>query len=123
MAFLSQSKRKNKQEGKSNASWTLALESDLAEDQNLLVLEDVDTGSQYFLEKLDSFRMRGQAYICMASYEPDLGNHQEPKLVIMRLLEPENNNQLFESIRDPEELDRVFNAFYKRMEDAILRES
>lgn len=103
-------------------SWSLPLEDVLSKDQELMVLEDLDNGNEYFLYKLDSFKLRGRAYICMASYEPETGAHTEPELVIMRLLRSrDNKEQYFESIRNSEELDRVFNAFYKRLEDSLRR--
>ncbi len=84
-----------------------------------MVIEDLDNKNEYYLYKLDTFRMFGRVYVCMASYEPETGTHTEPQLVIMRQLESKDNQQYFESIRDPKELDKVFNAFYKRMEQNL----
>ncbi len=84
-----------------------------------MVIEDLDNGNEYYLYKLDTFRMLGRVYVCMASYEPETGTHTEPQLVIMRQLESDDHQQYYESIRDSEELDKVFNAFYKRMESTV----
>lgn len=92
-----------------------------ADEQDLMVLEDMDNGKEYYLYQLDSFRLYGHTYVCMASYEPETGSHTEPQLVIMRKLEQKKNDnqQYFESIRDKKELDRVFSAFYTRMEENL----
>ncbi len=89
--------------------------------QDLMVLEDMDNGNEYYLYQLDSFRLYGHTYVCMASYEPETGSHTEPQLVIMRKLDSgkDDNQQYFESIRDKKELDRVFSAFYTRMEENL----
>ncbi len=115
MAIFSKKNKNQDQE----QSWSLPLEEALTKDQELMVLEDLDNGNEYFLYKLDSFKMKGKAYICMASYEPDTGSHTEPELVIMRLIRGKDKQQYFESIRNQEELDTAFNAFYKRMESAL----
>lgn len=93
------------------------------DDQDLMVLEDMDNGKEYYLYKLDSFVLYGKTYVCMASYEPETGSHTEPQLVIMRLKEDkrkkDDHQQYFESVRDQKELDAVFDAFYARMEKGL----
>ena len=88
-------------------------------DQELLVLEDMDNGNEFFFYQLDAFSLNGQDYICLASYEPDFGDHPEPELVIMRSQVDKKGNRIFKSIRKYEELDEVFEIFYSRMEDSL----
>ncbi len=108
-----------KQEKTRAKAWSFPVPVGPASDQDLLVLEDTDNGNEYYLQVLDSFRMFGRTYICMASCEPETGAHTEPQLVIMRQLESKDNQQYFQSIRDKKELDKVFNAFYQRMEQGL----
>lgn len=89
------------------------------EDQDLLVVQDLDNGFEYFFYQIDAFRMDAHDYVCLASYEPDLGNHHEPELVIMRTSMDENGTRLYKSIRDEDELNAVFDAFYFRMESSV----
>lgn len=119
MADNTQQKNNNRKSKGQASAWSLPLSGRLSDDQELLVLEDLDNGNEFYLYPLDRFRMSGKAYICMASYEPETGTHAEPQFVIMRMLESEENQQYFESIRDKKELDKVFHAFYKRMEEKI----
>lgn len=96
-----------------------------SDEQDLMVLEDMDNGKEYYLYQLDSFRLYGHTYVCMASYEPETGSHTEPQLVIMRKIQgkKDDNQQYFESIRDKKELDSVFAAFYTRMEENLKTET
>lgn len=88
-------------------------------DQELLVLEDLDNGNEFFFYQLDAFSLNGQDYICLASYEPDFGDHPEPELVIMKSEVDKSGNRFFKSIRKEEELDEVFEIFYSRMESSL----
>ena len=89
------------------------------EDQDLLVIEDMDNGFEYFFYQLDTFSYENVEYMCLASYEPDLGYHSEPELVIMRTKFDENGLRMFQSIRDRQELEKVFDVFYDRMQESI----
>lgn len=93
--------------------------SKIDKDQKLLVLEDLDNANEYFFYHLDAFYLDGHDYVCFASYEPDLGEHIEPELVIMRTMVSSKGERIFESIRDDEELDKAFEAFYRRIENSL----
>lgn len=118
MAFMDWIKGSRAAAGPEDMSRAGRAARDKRSEQDLMVLEDMDNGKEYFLHKLDSFRLLGRTYMCMASYEPETGSHTEPQLVIMRFTE-ENGQQYFESIRDRKELDTVFDAFYARMEENL----
>ncbi len=89
------------------------------QDQDLLVIQDLDNANEYFFYQIDAFRLNNVDYVCLASYEPDFGDHTEPELVIMRTRLDNKGTRLYKSIRDTSELESAFNAFYERMETAI----
>lgn len=102
-------------------------------DEKLLLLEDLDNGYKYYMHKLDLFVLREREYVVFAPFEPDDGEHNEPELIIMRVIRQAINNQQqnskampnaleiqFESIRDQNELDQAFAVFNERMVAGIL---
>ena len=88
------------------------------DETELLVLEDVDNGNEYYLAQIDRFSLGGREYVVMLSYEPDDGAHRDPEIVMMRFAYGEGGEQYFQSIRSRRELARVFDAFFERYVEA-----
>lgn len=89
------------------------------DDTELIVLEDVDNGNEYYLAVIDSFTVNGREYVAMTAYEPDDGTHRDPEFVIMRFARGNNNEQYYQSIRSRKELNLVFEVFFERYTAAI----
>ena len=69
-----------------------------------------DDGQEFELEVLDSMEYRGQTYMLflpadMSEDDPDYG------YIILRAVEDENGEELFESIDDEEQLQDVYEHF------------
>lgn len=94
-------------------------EQDVDESDELMVLEDLDNGREYYLYAIDRFSVKGKPYAVMASFEPELGNKRIPDLVIMRYRLADDGHQYYMSIRDVEELDAAFDVFYDRLEKGM----
>ncbi len=84
-------------------------------DQQLLILEDVDNGHEYYMVPVDHFSLEGRTYAALYSYELDDGNHRKPELVLMRS-SGGGREQYYQSIRSKKELEAAFNAFFARIE-------
>ncbi len=84
------------------------------DDTELIVLEDVDNGNEYYLAVIDSFTVNGREYVAMTAYEPDDGTHRDPEFVIMRFARGGNGEQYYQSIRSRRELNLVFETFFDR---------
>lgn len=93
----------------------------LDKDQDLLVIEDMDNGNEYFFYQLDAFSLDSVDYVCLASYEPDVGNVTEPDLVLMHTYLAADGSRRFSSIRDEAELEKVFDVFYNRIESNLQK--
>ena len=83
-------------------------------DEALLLLEDLDNGQEYYLAQIDQFSWQEHVYVALRAYEPDDGAHRSPEFVLMRYEETQSGEQLYQSIRDPKELQAVFNVFFER---------
>lgn len=84
-----------------------------AEDE-LVVIRDSSTGKEYYLSIVDTFVYSKREYIVMYNFVPDNGNHDKPELVIMRTEFNSKGDQLFYSIKDPDELEIAFSCFMRR---------
>lgn len=84
------------------------------DDTELLVLEDIDNGNEYYLAVIDTFSLNGRDYVAMSAYEPDDGTHRDPEFVLMRFARGGNGEQYYQSIRSRKELNMVFDAFFER---------
>ncbi|HHV42492.1 MAG TPA: DUF1292 domain-containing protein [Clostridiaceae bacterium] len=96
---------------------TDAIES--AHDEVLAVLVDDRRGREYYVSIIDSFQINGRSYTVMYNFEPDIGSHPEPELVIMRNYQDENGERVFASIRNRKELDEAFDEFFNRYEQSL----
>lgn len=75
-----------------------------------------DDGQEFELEILDSMELNGKSYTSflpadMDENDPDFG------MIILRAIEDENGDTLYESVDDEGELDEVYNEFVKRLFD------
>lgn len=96
-------------------------DQDVDENEELMVLEDLDNGKEYYLSEIDRFPLNGRSYAVMVSYEPENESSRIPDLVIMRYRFSEEGQQFYHSIRDEEELDEAFDVFYQRLEEGLGR--
>lgn len=95
-------------------------EMDVDESDEIMVLEDLDNGREYYLYAIDRFTVRGRPYAMLASFEPDEGKRRIPNLVMMRYQLSDNGQQYYTSIRNEEELDEAFDVFYDRLEKGLF---
>ena len=96
-----------------------AVQSKELDDTELIVLEDVDNGNEYYLAIIDTFVVNGREYAAMSAYEPDDGTHRDPEFVIMRYARGGSGEQYYQSIRSKKELNMVFDVFFERYTASI----
>ena len=75
-----------------------------------------DDGAEFELELLDTMDYKGQTFVAflpanMDEEDPDYG------IIILRSVEDENGDELFESIDDEDQLDDVYQHFMKILFD------
>lgn len=92
---------------------------DVDETDELMVLQDLDNGKEYYLSEIDRFSLDGQSYAVMVSFELEQQVDRIPDLVIMQYRLSEDGQQFYTSIRDVEELDRAFGHFYARLDEGL----
>ena len=75
-----------------------------------------DDGQEFELEYIDEIEYKDNVY---TAFLPADGNEDDPDygLVILRTIVDENNEELFESIDDDDELNDVYNQFMKILFD------
>lgn len=117
-------RRENKQAKQQSAEWKRQAAARLArdsEEETLAVLEDVDTGVEYYMDILDFFHLDGRNYVALFPL-PERRLARNPELVLLRVVSGEGQpgSTIYESIRDKRELSRVFDAFFARYERSLL---
>lgn len=85
-----------------------------ANDDVLAVLVDERNGREYYVSMIDTLLVEGREYYVMYNYEPDDGSHFAPEVVIMRAYRGQDGDISFASIINQEELDEVFEHFFRR---------
>ena len=75
-----------------------------------------DEGQEYELEVLDSIEMNGKNYMAFLPADMD-ENDPDYGMIILRVLEDENGDTVYESVDEESELDPVYNEFVKRIFD------
>ncbi len=75
-----------------------------------------DEGQEYELEVLDSIEMNGKNYMAFLPADMD-ENDPDYGMIILRVLEDENGDTVYESVDEESELDPVYNEFVKRLFD------
>lgn len=91
------------------------------EDNVLAVITDEANGQEYYVSIIDVFEFRNQEYSVMYHYRPDSAKGHEPEIVLMRSYSGEDGNRYFSSIRNPKEVELVFELFYQRYQEAQRR--
>ena len=94
-----------------------------SEGEPLLVLEDLDTRYDYYMSVVDRLALGDRDYIVLTNYEPEDGHYRAPDFVLMRVHLGTDGQQYYESIRDTEELNTVFETFFERMRGDLLGEA
>ncbi len=88
-------------------------EEDFGVDYVTIVDEE---GQEYELEVLDSIEMNGKNYMAFLPADMD-ENDPDYGMIILRVLEDENGDTVYESVDEESELDPVYNEFVKRLFD------
>lgn len=92
--------------------------SSQAEDNVLAVITDESNGREYYVSVIDVFEFRNREYGVMYHYQADLNRKGEPEIVLMRSYRGEDGSRYFCSIRNPQELELVFELFFQRYQEA-----
>ncbi|MDR2530245.1 MAG: DUF1292 domain-containing protein [Oscillospiraceae bacterium] len=71
-----------------------------------------DEGNEYEIEHLDTLEVDGQTYMSFLPVE----ENDEPEMVIFKVVE-ENGDEVFASIDDDDELERIYELFMDRLFD------
>ena len=75
-----------------------------------------DDGQEFELEVLDSLEMDGKSFMAFLPADMD-ENDPNFGMIILRVIEDENGDTLYESVDDDDELDKVYDEFVKRLFD------
>ena len=75
-----------------------------------------DDGQEFELEVLDSLEMDEKSYMAFLPADMD-ENDPNFGMIILRVIEDENGDTLYESVDDDDELDKVYDEFVKRLFD------
>ena len=78
------------------------------------ILEDTDNGNEYYVSIVYSFEFARRSYVAMTSFEPMVGQNDEPEVIIMRFDTGPNGERYYQSIRNRRELDGAFDVFFDR---------
>lgn len=89
-----------------------------AEDNQLVVINDLANGKEYYISVIDAFEFRGKDYCVMYHYRPEVSRKEEPEIILMRSYKGSDGSRYFCSIRSKKELALVFELFYQRYWDA-----
>ena len=90
--------------------WKMSENMDLdMERENIVELVDED-GNEVKFEHLMTLEHNGGVYICLAPAEP-MEDVEEDELVIMRIEQDEDGNDVYTTIEDDAELDAVFEKY------------
>ena len=86
-------------------------------DENLVILLDED-GEEHPFECLDIIEMDGNTYACLVPYMEEIEDEDEMmEVVIMKVAEDENGEEVLEMIDSEEELDQVFAIFKTHVDE------
>lgn len=75
-----------------------------------------DDGQEFELEVLDSLEMNEKSFMAFLPADMD-ENDPNFGMIILRVIEDENGDTLYESVDDEDELDKVYDEFVKRLFD------
>ena len=111
------SKRRERQDRKTRKRE----EGSAGTDEEVAVIVDVRSGSEYYMFMIDEFAIGRTAYSVMVPYEPGRVKAKDAEIVILRSQRAKNGDQLYESITDKKELNSAFDVFFSRFEESELK--
>lgn len=85
-------------------------------DDNIVVLVD-ENGENVEFELLDTIEMDGNEYVVLLPIEEGNDDGEADEVIILRVEEGEDGEDMFITIDDEEELNEVFEEFQDRMEE------
>lgn len=90
-------------------------------DEEVAVIVDTQTGSEYYMFIIDFFKIEKKSYVVMTPYEPASVKSKDAQIIIMRLSTTKNGDELYISIKDKKELETAFDIFFKRYEESLQK--
>jgi len=92
------------------------MEMDDSEDVELYTLTDED-GTETEFELLGRLDDNGQSYVALAPADEEEGDEEEGSFIILKVVE-EDGEEIFETIEDDDEFDRIADIF----EDELMQD-
>ena len=86
------------------------------DEKNVVTFTD-ENNQEVDLEIADSFEMDGNKYVALITPEDAVGDEDDSEVLIMRIESENENEDIFVSIEDDEELDKAFSMFNDRCSD------
>lgn len=87
-------------------------------EEEVAVIVDLKSNNEYYMFIIDFFKIEGKSYVVMVPYEPVEVRSKNAEVVILRSKVNKEGEQLYMSITDKKELNRAFDVFFKRFEEA-----
>ncbi len=87
-------------------------------DEEVAVIVDVKSGSEYYMFPIDFFKIEKRSYVAMVPYEPVAARSKDAEVVILRSQLTKEGDQLYIAINNKKELKDAFEVFFKRFEEA-----
>lgn len=75
-----------------------------------------EEGNEYELEHLDTIEVDDRLYMAFLPADEDENGEQPTEMIILRVVEVDGE-EMFESIEDEDELDRVYERFMEQLFD------
>jgi len=88
------------------------------EEKNVVTFTDENNDSFEF-EIADSFEMDGNKYVALIPPEEAVGDDEDAEVLIMRIESENDDEDIFVSIEEDEELDKAFAMFKDRCSDVF----
>ena len=88
------------------------------EEKNVVTFTDENNDSFEF-EIADSFEMDGSKYVALIPPEEAVGEDEDSEVLIMRIESENDEEDIFVSIEEDEELDKAFSMFKDRCADVF----
>ena len=92
--------------------------SGLSADDEIAVLVDTWTHTEYYLHVIDAFPAFGQEYVVMVPYQLDDGTRKVPEIVVFKTLSGANAEKVYIALHSRKERKAVFEVFLSRFESA-----
>ena len=90
-------------------------------DEEVAVIVDVKSGSEYYMFPIDFFKIDKRAYVAMVPYELVAARSKDAEVVILRSQVTKEGDQLYIAVNQKKELKEAFEVFFKRFEEAEKR--